>query len=399
MHYRFRFAFLGLCLFAALSFLVFPPSIVQANHRPWHQPFFSIYVEGKPVSFDVEPYLEQERLMVPMRSLLTALGASIDYNAETNVATVTRAGTKLVFDFNNGSVVKDGKPLEVSPRPKVVNDRTMVPLRFVSETFGLPVSWDPLTNIVRIGPSAETQQKWNPIRDTFTKSRAAMNSLDSFTAKADYEIHAQIPYSLSKVDISGDVALTYHVNPVALHLQTSPGDTSSFSDAFSKQLVKFWDMYIQNGNLYYKDAFDFNKWKSESLSKSQKEDLQKPFETYLTDQTIEQILPYSTLQEVNGQPQILIEYTGDDIRSMDKAKSAQQGYHSSETSELMMPQSIKLTLQFDKATFRLLESTIEIQLFEVVPYYGKSTIRLENFNNAPDIVVPAEALQANQASK
>jgi hypothetical protein len=108
-----------------------------------------VFVNGQKLQFDVPPLLEKGRVLVPIRKITEALGAQVDWDPRGYVR--IRKGDQdvlLQIDQNVALVDYEHKYLDVPP--KVVNGRTLVPLRFVAEAFGLNVGWDDSTQTVTI---------------------------------------------------------------------------------------------------------------------------------------------------------------------------------------------------------------------------------------------------------
>lgn len=99
------------------------------------------YINGKPRGIDVPPSLINNRTMVPLRFIGEALGASFEWNEQTRTVTY-KTGTKEI------TLVID-KPIAGFDTPAtIVKGRTMVPLRYISEIFGSYVMWFPSSNKV-----------------------------------------------------------------------------------------------------------------------------------------------------------------------------------------------------------------------------------------------------------
>lgn len=114
----------------------------------------NVQLNGKNVDFTdengnkVEAQTINSRTMVPMRKIFELLGAEIDWNADTRTVTATKENTKIKLQINNkaAEIIKDGKVENVvlDSAPLIVNNRTLVPLRFVSESLDKQVGWDDL---------------------------------------------------------------------------------------------------------------------------------------------------------------------------------------------------------------------------------------------------------------
>lgn len=114
----------------------------------------NVQLNGKIVDFTdeagnkVEAQTINSRTMVPMRKIFELLGASIEWNAGTKTVTATKDGTviKLQINNENAEVIKSGKSekIKLDSKPIILNNRTMVPLRFISESLDKQVGWDSL---------------------------------------------------------------------------------------------------------------------------------------------------------------------------------------------------------------------------------------------------------------
>ncbi|NMB41658.1 MAG: DUF1343 domain-containing protein [Firmicutes bacterium] len=104
---------------------------------------FTVLVEGRKVAFDSSPYIDKsDRLMVPLRAIAEALGATVGWEPQTRTVTITGARGKIVFTIGSSSVLVDGKPKVMDTVPVIKNDRTMVPVRYVGEYLKADVHWN-----------------------------------------------------------------------------------------------------------------------------------------------------------------------------------------------------------------------------------------------------------------
>jgi hypothetical protein len=112
-------------------------------------PAIKVVLDGEEMKFEVTPFIEQERTMVPFRAIFEALGAVVQWDAETRTVTAAREDLeiKLVID---GPAYKNGETISLDVPAKIVNSRTFVPLRFVSEALDGTVTWDDINKTVFI---------------------------------------------------------------------------------------------------------------------------------------------------------------------------------------------------------------------------------------------------------
>lgn len=129
---------------AILLFFVLTLSFVSVgNANP------SVLLDGKSVSFDVPPEIENGRTMVPLRAIFEALGAEVNWDNSTSTAIATKDNT-IVKLGTDGRAYINGKPVTLDMPAKEVFGRILVPLRFVSEAFGCQVYWDETSQIASI---------------------------------------------------------------------------------------------------------------------------------------------------------------------------------------------------------------------------------------------------------
>lgn len=121
-------------------------SLIKAN-QPKTIP---VYFNGKELSFSQPPYIENGTTMVPMRVIFEALGAAVDYNAETKAITAVKDNTtvKLIIGSSSAEINNSKKTLSAPVVNK--NGTAMIPLRFVSEALGANVNWNADSKAVTI---------------------------------------------------------------------------------------------------------------------------------------------------------------------------------------------------------------------------------------------------------
>lgn len=107
-------------------------------------PAIKVYLDGEAMSFEVPPFIEQNRTMVPFRAIFEALGAVVQWDAETRTVTAVRDNLEIKLAID-GPAYKNGKTISLDVPAKIVSSRTFVPLRFVSEALGGTVVWEDKT--------------------------------------------------------------------------------------------------------------------------------------------------------------------------------------------------------------------------------------------------------------
>ena len=98
---------------------------------------------GKFLSIDAAPFIENGRTLVPIRVIGEALGATVNWFAEDKKVTYA-LGTKFIeLWIGKPEAFVSGKKVKLDTPPKIANSRAFVPLRFVSENLSARVNWEP----------------------------------------------------------------------------------------------------------------------------------------------------------------------------------------------------------------------------------------------------------------
>ena len=109
-----------------------------------------VEVEGKILGFDVEPIIEYDRTLVPLRFIFETLGADVDWEVATRTAVVKNDEATILFSIDNTTAKINSMNKEMDVPARLVNGKTMVPLRFLSEELGFNVEWDEETRTATI---------------------------------------------------------------------------------------------------------------------------------------------------------------------------------------------------------------------------------------------------------
>lgn len=100
-----------------------------------------VTLDGKALSFDVPPQIINDRTMVPLRAIFEALGASVDWNQETKTVTSTKGDTTIKLTIDSNTMYVNNNTVTLDTPACVINDRTLVPVRAISEAYDTVVNW------------------------------------------------------------------------------------------------------------------------------------------------------------------------------------------------------------------------------------------------------------------
>jgi hypothetical protein len=112
-------------------------------------------VNGTSKTLDSPPVIKNGRTLVPIRAIIEALGGTVGWDGTARKATVAlgRATIELWIGKNTARVNGVTTPIDaanVKVVPEIINGRTMLPLRFVSESLGCSIVWADATKTITI---------------------------------------------------------------------------------------------------------------------------------------------------------------------------------------------------------------------------------------------------------
>ena len=100
------------------------------------------YLDGKKLYFDQLPVIENNRTLVPLRAIFEALGASVEWNGDTKTITAVKDDTTVILTVDSTEASKNDEGVTLDVPAKVVSGRTLVPVRFIADCFGVGVEWN-----------------------------------------------------------------------------------------------------------------------------------------------------------------------------------------------------------------------------------------------------------------
>ena len=103
----------------------------------------ALTIDGAVIEIDVAPVTIDSRTLVPVRAVFEALGATVDWDQANGNATIIK-GDRWIDLWSGGDIMAvNGNGISLDVAPQVIQGRTMLPLRAVSENLGFLVDWEP----------------------------------------------------------------------------------------------------------------------------------------------------------------------------------------------------------------------------------------------------------------
>lgn len=111
-----------------------------------------VRVNGKLIRFEDQypVILDEGYTFVPVRGVAEALGADVDWDNENYQAIIEKDGVEIILPIGDDYGYVDYEPILLDSPSRILNGRTMVPLRFIAENLNCNVDWDGNTRTVLI---------------------------------------------------------------------------------------------------------------------------------------------------------------------------------------------------------------------------------------------------------
>lgn len=121
-----------------------------------------IKIDDVVVKSDTAPEQKNNRTMVPLRVISENLGAQVHW--QDSQITLSMDQTTIKLNLNNRTVIKNGQKEQLDVQPYMKNNRTYVPIRFIAETFGSQVHYNDGTVNITTEPLLIEDEKIKVLR-------------------------------------------------------------------------------------------------------------------------------------------------------------------------------------------------------------------------------------------
>ncbi|GAA0387675.1 copper amine oxidase N-terminal domain-containing protein [Paenibacillus motobuensis] len=178
---------IGFALMSLVLILTMIPAMTSAASK------LSIVVEvnGELILFpDAKPFMDKSnRVQVPVRFVSEALGAEVGWNSKSKQVTVQLGEDTTVLTMGKKAYTVNGQTKQMDTVAQQKQNRTFVPLRFVSEALGAKVIWhkdlysvEILTGLAAVQKDKEKESESNSVKDSL-KGSSTSRSIEGETEK------------------------------------------------------------------------------------------------------------------------------------------------------------------------------------------------------------------------
>ncbi|MDI9479276.1 MAG: copper amine oxidase N-terminal domain-containing protein [Syntrophomonadaceae bacterium] len=126
----------GMLLVSLLVLSLACPAYAASPQAP-----IKIFLDGTTLQTDVDPVLKEGRSLVPFRAIGEALMAQVEWDESARKVTLTLGDKAVQLVIGDSTAYVNGNARTLDVPAMLVENRTMVPLRFISESLGASVQW------------------------------------------------------------------------------------------------------------------------------------------------------------------------------------------------------------------------------------------------------------------
>lgn len=115
----------------------------------------TVTINGARLELPQSPVIKDGRTLVPFRGIFEAFGAEVGWDSKTRTVSGSTADKNIKLTIGSNTAYVNGAKKSLDVAPEIINDYTMVPVRFVSESLGAEVKWNGITRTVIINTSVD----------------------------------------------------------------------------------------------------------------------------------------------------------------------------------------------------------------------------------------------------
>lgn len=152
----------------------------------------TVTVDNTAVVFDQNPVIIDGRTLVPVRAVFEQAGAVVDWNQDTQTATIARGDYTVTIKYGDNALYKNGERVELEVASTMINNRILIPVRAIAEAMDFAVTWDGHHSMVLV---STTGKPYRPYAFLKTGFRTLDDAAEFFSNGAALE---------TGIDLDGD---------------------------------------------------------------------------------------------------------------------------------------------------------------------------------------------------
>ena len=216
----------------------------------------SIYINGERQKYvqTVLPFIEDGRTLAPYCVIEDNTDLSISWDAKNSTLTISDGQKELKMSINDKTVFIDNEPIQIDVPAKIVENRLVIPLRFVAETFGGKVSWFDVGNMVTvIFPKGKELPTLNTLSDFGFSYNGSRIHLGDWDYRVNVTEILGEPQQLNKRLIDEIWYKTLRYDGIMINLRSPKGNGTSF---YVDNIVITGSSYVSSRGICTGDSYE-----------------------------------------------------------------------------------------------------------------------------------------------
>ena len=140
-----------------------------------------LYIDGDIIETDVAPEIVNDRTLIPVRCFFEKFDAKVSWVESTKQVVIENDDKSIILKIDDKTAYVNNEAVKLDVAPVIKNDRTLVPVRFISENLGYNVDWKDETRSVYITSPEPVEEESVITKVSVTKSKTST----LVTVKAD----------------------------------------------------------------------------------------------------------------------------------------------------------------------------------------------------------------------
>lgn len=186
------------------------------NATSFAEDAINVMIDGNYIEFDVAPRIFDGRTMVPIRTIFEKMGATVEWNSDTNSAICTKGNTVVKMTVDNMGIDVNNYIIWMDIPPFIRDGSILAPARYVAEAFGADVKWDEANSTVVItttpqsvlsgkiivvdaGHGINSSTKKEPIAPNSSETKRAFVSGTSGARQSEEQLNLSVSKKLQKI--------------------------------------------------------------------------------------------------------------------------------------------------------------------------------------------------------
>ena len=225
-----------------------------------------VIIDGEKINFTNNPIIENGTTLVEFRPIFEKLGLQIGWNEATQTVTGHKDGLDIQLQIGSNTATVNGQNKQLSIAPRIINGKTMIPLRFIGEASGKRVDWDAVSKTVKINSRIVNSNKQNDSLTILKDIRSVIKiNSDIYILGGEFiYIDTNNNYYISLADMNCLISAYY--NDYRVESLGNPFIKGYLIPNNPEKYLTFKNKYLNINESYYEGSFSNNKGKTYPFS-------------------------------------------------------------------------------------------------------------------------------------